>query len=316
MTVTAAATLPRNEESFSAFERVWQRRTLYLFLLPFAALSIVFGVWPIGQSLYVAFTESYTALSPNPHFVGLDNFRTILTDPMFLSSMGLTVAFTAVSVVLNLAVALALALLLAHPLLATGRTWFKLAIFLPVITPDVAGYIVWKWMFNQDFGVVNAVLLTLGLPTFAGVTQPASAFLTLLIVELWCHVGLYTLIFLTNLQLLDRSLSESAEIDGASSWQRFRYVTLPQLRPAIAINGVYALIEFLKTFTVVVVITRGGPNFATNFVSYYAYTRFDSAQYGEATAMATVLFVAVAVCAVGLLWAVNRGDYRNRAARR
>lgn len=315
MTLTVTAPLLRSDERFNAFERVWQRRTLYLFLLPFAVLSIVFGVWPIAQSLYVAFTESYTALSPNPKFVGFENFQTILSDPMFLSSMWRTVAFTALSVVLNLAVAMGLALLLAHPLLSAGRTWFKLAIFLPVITPDVAGYIVWKWMFNQDFGVVNAVLLNLGLPTFSGVTQPGSAFLTLLTVEMWCHVGLYTLIFLTNLQLLDRSLSESAEIDGASAWQRFRYVTLPQLRPAIAINGVYALIEFLKTFTIVVVITRGGPNFSTNFVSYYAYTKFDSAQYGEATAMATVLFVAVAVCAVGLLWFINRGDYRNKAAR-
>lgn len=307
--LTETATL-NSAETFSLAERLWQRRMLYLFLMPFAALTLLFGLWPIGQSLYVAFTESYTALSPNPVFVGLENFESILTDPRFQHSMWITLAYTFASVALNVAAALALAMLLAHPALARGRTIFKLAMFIPVITPDVAGFIVWKWMVNGDFGVVNAVLLGLGLPPFDGVTRPASAFATLVIVELWHHVGLYTLIFLTNLQLLDRNLSESAEIDGATRWQNFRHVTLPQLRPAIAINTVYALIQFLKTFTIVVVITKGGPNFATNFVSYFAYTKFDSAQYGEAAAMATVLFVGVGLIALGSLLLINRGDRR------
>jgi ABC-type sugar transport system permease subunit len=308
-----AAALPKRPLDFlsrKAAMRVWHKRTLYLFLLPFAALTAVFGLWPIGQSIYLSFTESYTALSPEPVFVGLENFGEILTNPDFLDSLWRTLLFTFVSVVLNVLVALGLAVMLSQPILERGRTLFKLAIFLPVITPDVAGFIVWKWMFNQDFGVVNAVLYGLGLPPFAGVTEPTSAFATLTIVELWHHVGLYTLIFLTNMQLLDRDLDEAARIDGATRWQRFRYVTLPQLRPAIIINSVYALIEFLKTFTVIVVITRGGPNFSTNFVSYFAYTKFGNAQYGEAMAMATVLFAAVAVLAAALLWVMSRSDYR------
>jgi ABC-type sugar transport system permease subunit len=165
-------------------------------------------------------------------------------------------------------------------------------------------------MFNQNFGVVNQVLLGLGLPPFAGITQQGSAFATLVIVEAWHHVGLYTLIFLTNLEILDKSLDESAQIDGAGPVQRFFFVTLPQLRPAITINTVYALIEFLKTFTAIFVITKGGPNFATNFVSYYAYSKFNSAQYGEATAIATVLFVIVFALAVGSYWYMERGDRR------
>lgn len=288
----------------------WRDRTLYLFILPFAALTILFGIWPIAQSIQVAFTDSYTALSDQPRYVGLENFRAIFADRLFHASLKATVLYTLASVVLNVGLALALALLLAHPLLKRGRTLFKLAIFLPVITPDIASFIVWKWMFNQDFGVVNAVLLSLGMPPFAGVTAPSSAFVTLLIVELWHHVGLYTIIFLTNLQLLDPALDDAAAIDGVNRWQRLRYVTIPQLRPAIAVNTVYALIEFLKTFTVIVVITKGGPNFATNFVSYYAYVKFDAAQYGEATAMATVLFVVVFVIAAGTYWFMERGDQR------
>jgi ABC-type sugar transport system permease subunit len=154
-------------------------------------------------------------------------------------------------------------------------------------------------MFNQNFGVVNHVLLALGLPPAPGLTTPLGAFTTLVLVEAWHHVGLYALIFLTNLQLLDRSLEEAAHIDGATATQRFLNVTLPQLRPAITINTIYALIEFLKTFTAVFVITKGGPNFSTDFISYYAYSKFNTGEYGEAAAIATVLFLAIFAVVAG-----------------
>jgi ABC-type sugar transport system permease subunit len=266
---------------------------LTLFLLPFAMLTAIFGVWPILEGIRVAFVDSSTALSDDAAYVGLDNFRSVLGDESFLSSLWRTFAFTFVSVAINVVLSLALALLLADRRVERGRTVFKLAVFLPTITPDVAGFIVWKWMFDQDFGAVNHALTAIDLPPFPGITTATGAFITLVIVEAWHHVGLYTLIFLTNFQLLDRSLDEAAQIDGASAWQRLIRVKLPQLRPAITINTVYALIEFLKTFTVVFVITKGGPNFSTNFISYYAYSKFNTGAYGEAAAMASVLFVLV-----------------------
>jgi len=290
----------------SVIATAWKHRTLYLFMLPFATLTAAFGLWPIVEGIRIAFMDSATALGDAPTYVGLANFRAVLGDAAFLSSLWRTLAFTAISVVLNVALALALAMLLAHPRLRRGRTLFKLAVFLPTITPEVATFIVWKWMFNQDFGVVNHLLAGLGLPVFSGVTTVTGAFITLVIVEAWHHVGLYTLIFLTNLQLLDANLDEAAQIDGANRWQRLIRVKLPQLRPAITINTVYALIEFLKTFTVVFVITRGGPNFSTNFISYYAYSKFNTGAYGEAAAMATVLFALVFGMAATAYWAMER----------
>jgi ABC-type sugar transport system permease subunit len=114
-----------------------------------------------------------------------------------------------------------------------------------------------------------------------------------LIAELWHHVGFYVVIFWANLALCDKSQYEAAQIDGANARQAFWHVVLPQLRPAILVNSVYALIQYLKTFTVVAVMTKGGPNESTNFLSYYAYQLFDQGRYGEATAMATVLFALV-----------------------
>ena len=279
---------------------------LYIYLLPFALLTAVFGLWPIAEGIRIAFLDSSTALGEAPNYVGLVNFRNVLGDPEFISSLWRTLLFTAISVLLNLVLALALALLLAHPLLTRGRTLFKLAMFLPIITPEVATFIVWKWMFNQDFGAVNRMLTDLGLPAFAGLTTPLGAFITVVIVEAWHHIGLYTIIFLTNFQLLDPHLDEAAQIDGANRWQRLMRVKLPQLRPAITINTVYALIEFLKTFTVIFVITRGGPNFSTNFISYHAYSRFNTGAYGEAAAIATVLFALVFGMAATAFWAMER----------
>jgi ABC-type sugar transport system permease subunit len=114
-------------------------------------------------------------------------------------------------------------------------------------------------------------------------------------------------IFLANLAICEKALEEAASIDGAGLWQMLRFVILPQLRPAIVINTIYALIQFLKTFTVIVVVTKGGPNGATDFLSYHAYQYFDQARYGEATAMATVLFAIVLVVSMTVYVVSERG---------
>lgn len=289
---------------------IWHERVFYAFVLPFAVLVILFGLWPIAQSIRVAFLDSYTALSPTPRFVGFDNFRTIFADPLFASSLGSTLVFTAVSVAANVLFALLYALILDSPLLRRGSTVFQLAVFLPVITPDVAAFIVWKALYDRDFGALNALLELAGMDRMAFLARSDTAMWALAAAELWKHVGFYTIIFLTNLKLIDPELHKAAMLDGASPWQRLRFVTVPQLRPAITINAVYALIQFLKTFTVVVVMTKGGPAFATNFVSYYAYRKFDEALYGEATAMATTLFALVGILAYALYWAAERRDWR------
>ena len=282
----------------------------YLFVTPFAVLTLLFGLWPILLSIQVSFTASASALKPNAAYVGFANYLSILADPVFRASLVSTLAYTTVAVVVNVVVALAVALLLDSTLIGRGRTLFKVAVFLPVVTPDVAGYVVWKWLYDRSFGAVNAGLDLVGLPAFGGLSSVSTVTTAILIAELWKHAGFYVIIFLANLAIREKALDEAAAIDGASTWQRLVYVTLPQLRPALVINGVYALIQFLKTFTVVVVMTKGGPADRTNFVSYYAYQLFDQGRYGEATAMATVLFGIVAVLALAAYRLGERGDRR------
>lgn len=170
----------------------------------------------------------------------------------------------------------------------------QFVIFIPFITPDVVGSVVWKQFFNTQ-GAMNQLLALVGLQPVNWLTTPATALGVLAFVELWKHVGLYTIIFLTNYQLIDRTMYEAAWIDGANAWQTYRYITLPALKPAFTLNAVYSVIQFLKTYTVARIITFGGPNYATNFLSYYAYSKYEKMDFGSATAIATFLFLFVIV---------------------
>jgi multiple sugar transport system permease protein len=295
--------------SFAAtVDLAWRNRIFYAFVAPFAALTAVFGIWPIALSIQVSFTASSTALGGDPTYVGWANYARVLADPIFVASMGRTLLYTALAVAANLAFALAVATLIDSPRLKRGSMFFRLALFLPVVTPDVAGYVVWRWLFDRSFGAVNAAADLLGLPPFGGISSVDTVLAAVLIAELWHHAGLYMTIFLANLAMRDRALEEAAAIDGASAWQIWYRVILPQLRPAIVVNLVYATIQFLKTFTVVVVMTKGGPADRTNFVSYYAYQLFDQGRYGEATAMATLLFAVVIALSMGAFRLVERGE--------
>ncbi len=284
-----------------------QQRLIFLaYVAPFAVLTLLFGLWPILLSVKVSLTASASALKPDAVFVGLANYRAVFADPLFLDSLGRTLVYTILAVVLNVGFALGYALLLNSPLIDKGKTVFKIAIFLPVVTPDLAGYVVWRFLYDRSFGAVNALASALDLPLFGGLSSPNTVTLALLVAELWRHAGFYVIIFLANLALCDKALVEAAALDGANRWQIFRHVLIPQLRPAILINSIYALIQFLKTFTVIVVMTKGGPADLTNFVSYYAYQLFDQGRYGEATAMGSVLFACVVAAALAAYALGNR----------
>ena len=154
--------------------------------------------------------------------------------------------------------------------------------------------LVWKQFFNTN-GALNQLLGIFGFASVNWLNEASSAVGALIFIELWKHVGLYTIIFLTNYQLIDTTMYEAAGIDGANAWQRYQYITLPALRPAFVLNAVYAFIQFMKTYSVSRLITFGGPNYATNFVSYYAYTKYERMDFGEATAIATVLFAFIII---------------------
>ena len=265
---------------------------LYLFIGLFGLLSVIFGVYPMLSSIFYSFFKTNTVLT-QPEFVGFGNYIKLFQDSYFWDSLRVTLLFTVISVPLNLIAALALAQLLNYRgISSVARLLFKLAVFIPFITPDVVSAVVWKQFFNSN-GTMNSLLKLAGIPPQRWLTSGGLAIMVLAFVELWKHVGLYTIIFLTNYQLIDQSMYEAATTDGANGWQMYRYITLPSLHPALMLNLVYAVIQFMKTYTVSRIITFGGPNYATNFLSYYAYSKYEKMDFGMATAIATFLFVLI-----------------------
>lgn len=229
---------------------------LWLFVLPFAALTAVFGVWPIVLSVQTSFTASASALKPSPTWVGLANYASIFADPVFLASLWRTLLYTLLAVISTLSLALLYALLLNSVSIGRGRTFFKLAVFLPVVTPDIAGYVVWRWLYDQSIGAINVALGVLHLPAFGGLASTSTVLPALLVAESWHHLGFYVFIFLANLALCDKGQIEAATMDGANEAQILFSVVLPLAMPVVATASIITFLLNWAQWLPVLVVSR------------------------------------------------------------
>jgi len=255
-------------------------------LLGFMAL----GLYPIGASFYYSLT-SYSVLSPGK-FVGLGNYRYMLfEDKLFWVSLYNTLYFTVLSVGLGTLSAIILAVLLN--LKVRGMAVYRTIYYLPSVVPVVASSVVWLWLFNPQYGIINSVLYYLGFPSVGWFADPVWAKPALVIMSLW-GVGGAVVIYLAALQDVPQEYYEAAALDGANSLQQFRSITIAMISPAILFNVVTGLIGAFQYFTQAYVMTRGGPADSTLFYSLYLYyNAFSYFRMGYASALAWVLFAII-----------------------
>lgn len=256
-----------------------------------------FFLWTLGPmvwSLYLAFTK-YNIAQP-PEWIGLSNFVNALSgqDSLFWPSLVRTFIWAVVMVPLSLGGSLLSALLLNQNL--KGTAVFRTLFFLPSLTPAVASAILWRFLFQPDFGPINYVLRQFGaeqVPLWFSDARLAMP--SLMVMTLWGAVGGSTmLIFLAGLQGVPQELHEAASIDGAGVWARFRNVTLPMITPTLFFNLVIGIIAALRTFTTAFVATGGGPNYSTWFYILHLYqTAFQNFDFGYASALAWIFFIIV-----------------------
>jgi multiple sugar transport system permease protein len=262
----------------------------WAFLGPSLAHLLLFAVGPILFALYLSFHE-WNLVEPARPFIGLENYRELLNDAPFWRSVlntGIYVLFVPVAMV----VALALALLVNRRI--RGVRLLRTVFFLPYVTSFVAISLIWKWMFEPEFGLLNYLLTSVGLPPQPWLTSPATAMPSLMLMSIWIFAGYMMVLFLAGLQNIPESLYESARIDGAGPWQRFRWITLPMLRPTTFFVLVTMVIFMFQVFTAVYVMTEGGPLHATDVIVYHIYrTAWEYLRMGYASAMAWVLFLIV-----------------------
>ncbi|HUX87130.1 MAG TPA: sugar ABC transporter permease [Chloroflexota bacterium] len=264
-----------------------------LWASPWLLGFFIFTLGPILASLYLSFTE-YTIAS-QPKWIGLANFARALSgqDTLFWPSLARTFHYALIMVPLGIGGALLIAIALNQRLRAMPvlRTCY----FLPSLTPAVAAAMIWTWLYQPEFGAINGLLATIGVEGPKWLADPDTALTALIIVGLWGSVGGGTMIiFLAGLQSVPRELQEAAEIDGAGRWTRFRHVTVPMLSPTILFNLVVGIVGALQVFTIAIIATNGGPNYATWFFIVHLYQNgFQDFDMGYASALAWIFLVIV-----------------------
>src|SRR5262245_68492 len=260
----------------------------YLFLLPSLLAFCVFIVFPVAASFYLTFTR-YDILTP-PTFIGLRNFEYMLTgDPIFWKVLGNTIYYSVVQVPLNIVVALGLAMALNARL--RGVIVYRTLYFVPVVSSIVAVAIVWRWVYDGDWGILNWLLSFVGIPKHNWLFEPALAMPSVIAMNVWKNMGYNMVLFLAGLQGIPEVYYEAARIDGARGWHLFRHITLPLLSPVMLFVLVISVINSFQRFRPIHMMTKAGPVDATNVLVYHLYFKgFNELQMGYAAALAWVLF--------------------------
>ena len=287
----------------TSFER--RRRTVGLvFVAPaLLVLAAVLG-FPIVDSILLALQQvALAGGAVERSWVGLANFQRLITDDTFRHAVAVTAYFSAAEVVLVVGIGLGVALLLNHPMGRTGL--FRILLVVPWAIAPVANAVLWKWILNANYGVLNGLLASLGViddyQVWLG--TPFSALNFLLLVDVWKSVPFVALLLLAGLQRVPAILYKAAYMDGAGPWQSFVHITLPTIRSAIAIAVVLQTIWSLRVFDIVFVLTRGGPADATALMNFLAYrVTFNFLDLGYGAAIANVIFALTFALAILYAW--------------
>ncbi|MBE9211711.1 sugar ABC transporter permease [Plectonema cf. radiosum LEGE 06105] len=274
--------------SQTSFKNLLDNETFaaWFFLAPALALLFVFVIGPIGYLFYLSFTNgSFT--KEGMTWVGLKNYLRLILNPDFYQVMWNTLYFTVATVIPSIVIPLGLAVLLNRNIILRG--FLRTAYFLPSIVSLVAAGLGFRWLFQNE-GPVNALLSGIGIQPIPWLSSTVWAMPVIILLSIWKQLGFNMVVFLAGLQAIPVSRYEAAELDGASGWEQFWYVTLPGLRPTLIFTTITTVIFTLRSFEQVYVITGGGPLNSTNLLVYYIYQEaFGQFDFGYAAAAATVL---------------------------
>jgi len=263
------------------------RRTPWWFLAPHLSLFTLFIFLPILAIFLLSFYD--WSLLGNHRFIGLGNYSEILHDRQFWRALANTLLYAVVVVPTTMAGGLALAIALNRPL--PGRPFFRAAIYLPTVISSVASAIIAAWIFDDHYGVLNALFAGMGLSRLPWLSSTHLAMPAVIATTIWLRTGLCMVIYLAALQDVPKELLEAAELDGAGAAARFRYVTWPLLRPSTTFLLITSLIYSLQVFDLVYVMTDGGPAFSTTVLVQYLFeAAFEEGRQGYASAISVIVF--------------------------
>lgn len=268
----------------------------WIFSAPALFAILIIVLIPLARSFYQSFQQLDLARPAGNGWVGLLNYFELIKDQRFLNSLGITIRFSAISVLLELLLGLSIALLLNNHFF--GRGFVRGLMILPWAMPSIVNAAMWKWIFNADYGALNAFLQQIGLIESYQVwlSDPFWANALLIMANVWKEAPFTAIMILAALQTIPPHLYEAARVDGANGWQRFWNITLPLLMPVMLMVSTLQLIWGFQTFELITVITGGGPFSSTETVGLRVYaTTFRSLSFGYGSAMAYLVFLVILV---------------------
>ncbi|WP_248958822.1 carbohydrate ABC transporter permease [Sphaerisporangium perillae] len=300
MAVQAPATRPATAGTPEPVQRFRMGAGYWVYLIPSAVLFLAVVIVPFLMNIGISFTR-WSGVG-TPKWTGLDNYKRLLGDQTFWASfqhnVALIVAMAILPTMLGLVLAAALFDYIGKKFGARTASALRAAYYLPQVLPVAVAGVVWGWMLHPSYGALNEVLKAVGLGSLAQnwLGDPDIALASVMGIMVWFQLGYPVVIFMAGLQRVDPALYEAAELDGASWWQRFWHVTVPQIRPEIFVVLLTCTIAALKVFGPIFVLTRGGPGKATIVPSYFSYQNFfEKSNVGYGSAIATVLAIIIVI---------------------
>ncbi len=289
-----------DEPSLVAKQQPGTTRTALLFVAPFLLFYALFLLWPTLNQVLLGFTNKSLAGSGGTQFLGLSNFAEVFGDSQFWASIEHTLVFTLLTTPPLVILGFGLAVLANR---AVPAKWaFRLAFFVPYVLPVSIVALIWVWLFQPGFGLVNSALSSLGLPEVDWLGGSHAAMLSVAIATVWWTLGFNFILYLAGLQEIPRSLYEAADIDGAGPWKKLWRITVPNMTRTHVLVLVLQILASLKIFAQVYLMTNGGPNNATRVALLEIYdVGFTQWRVGYAAAMSVIFFVIVIAVSVGQL---------------
>jgi len=275
----------------------------YLLLLPTLVIFGVFLFYPVLNGMWISLTK-WDGINPK-EFIGLENYIRLFSDRQFINSFTRTIAYTSATVPSILIASILLAILLTRQI--KGSSFFRAVFYWPTMVSTIVAGLSWRFLLGENFGVVNHILTMLGNSPVKWFTNPSIAMGVVIFVTTWSMAGYYMVMFIAGIKAISETYYEAADIDGASFWQQFRYITLPLLRPTTLLVLVLSTVNVIKSYPLVYALTKGGPAGATKFmVQIIQETGFEKSRMGYASAMAMVLFMLLAIL-TSVQFKLNKG---------
>jgi raffinose/stachyose/melibiose transport system permease protein len=292
MQLTSATRKPVKSSS-----RPKQQFVGFYFVLPALLLYAIFFLYPFFRTIYLSMTEWNGVVAPV--FTGLKNYKRLLGDSQMWSSLGNNVIWVILGTAAPIIIGLFLSVVLWSG--ARGSLFFRTIYFLPVVVSPVIIGVIWNWIYNPLFGILNRTLRNIGLGNLAKgwLGEPSTALYAVLVTAIWSYIGFCVVVLYSGLQKVDSQLVDAAKIDGANAWTRFRHVIIPQISSVLTMVLVYTVIGGFNVFDLVWIMTRGGPANASEVIATYTYGKaFQENEVGYGAALSMVMTVIALIAAI------------------